>query len=248
MRLLLLALLLSGCALSGPVALTSRPKAGMEACVAKRLSPAADTAASRLWGRSSRLWPQGSTLRVLFVGGDTDQQRRAWCRFCSVDGLVNLSFVRVATGPAEIRVAFAPDGGHWSYVGRDNLSVVSGPTMNLALSGQDDRKEWDRVAVHEILHAIGFMHEHQHPQAMIPWNMPVVLAYYRQTQGWTDAQIRYQVTDRRDPPDFIGSTWDKRSIMQYPVPRDHVLDSAYACGWNRRLTETDKATLRRIYP
>lgn len=201
-----------------------------------------------LWSRNRELWPQRATLRVKFVDGSASQQRRAWYRFQKVDALVNLTLVRVASGDAEIRVAFDPSGGHWSYVGQGCLSVPKNkPTMNLALGSWDWSNEWDRVAIHECLHAIGFQHEHQSPQSTIKWNIPYVLAEYRRTQGWSDAEIYYQVINRADAGDFNGSAFDPKSIMLYPVSKAETMDG-FSVGWNRKLSPLDIETLRRIYP
>jgi hypothetical protein len=222
-----------------------------ETCVAIR--PAAEGAAgvARLWGRNSDFWPQGATLRVLFMDGSKSQQDRAWFRFQKIDELVNLSFVRVPTGPSEIRVSFAPGDGHWSYVGRYNARIPqSKPTMNLALTSGlfgDGSREWDRVALHEVLHAAGFQHEHQSPQATLDWNRPAVYADYWRTQGWDRWQTDYQVLNRSDAAGFNGSAFDPKSIMQYPVPKEHLL-SGKAIGWNRKLTETDVRIIREVYP
>lgn len=202
----------------------------------------------RLWGQQSKFWPQKSTLRVKFLDGTSAQRASAWRRFQKVDALVNLTFVRVSSGESEIRVAFR-NSGHWSYVGNGALSIPQHQqTMNLQLSSFDSTKEWDRVAVHEILHAIGLDHEQAHPSANIPWNKPTVYADYARTQGWSKAQVDRQVLDRYRGNEFFGSEYDKDSIMQYPIAKTHVLDPKFAVGWNSRLSVMDLATLKRIYP
>lgn len=201
-----------------------------------------------LWGQQSKFWPQNSTLRVKFLDGPKNDRDRAWLRFQKVDALVNLSFVRVTTGQSEIRVSFLREG-HWSYLGRDCAGISQAdPTMNLSLSQWDKSSEWDRVAIHEMLHAIGIDHEQAHPSANIPWNRPVVYADYKRTQGWSPAMVDRQVLDRYKGKEFIGSAYDRTSIMQYSIDRRHVTDPSFAVGWNRRLSLQDISTLKRIYP
>jgi len=220
----------------------------VDSCVAIKPFSGDAGGASRLWGNNSDFWPQRATLRVLFMDGSTGQKDRAWRRFQKVDCLTNLTFVKVKQGPSEIRVSFTPNDGHWSYVGTYNARIPQDrPTMNLGLSVWDGSSEWTRVAVHEVLHAIGFHHEHQSPQSTIKWNVPKVLAEYRRTQGWSDQQIYYQVINRADGADFNGSAFDPRSIMLYPVDPALTMDG-FSAGWNKKLTDTDKATLKRIYP
>jgi hypothetical protein len=201
-----------------------------------------------LWGQKSKFWPQNTTLRVRFLDGPKSDRDRAWSRFEKVDELVNLAFVRVPAGASDIRVSFARQG-HWSYLGRDCSDIPQNePTMNISLSRWDGVSEWDRVALHEILHAIGFGHEQAHPSAEIPWNRPVVYADYARSQGWTRLQVDRQVLNRYTGTEFLGSAYDKNSIMQYPIEARHVLDPRWAVGMNRRFSLQDIATLTRIYP
>lgn len=202
----------------------------------------------RLWGERSKFWPQGAALRVKFLDGSRSQQERAWTRFRKIDGLVNLSFQRVTAGESEIRVSFRGEG-HWSYVGRDCLRVSErAATMNLQLGGWDGAGEWDRVALHEILHAIGFEHEQAHPSADIPWNRPVVYADYARSQGWSRSQVDRQVLNRYTGREFMGSAYDRDSIMQYRIDKRHVTDARWAVVGNWRLSVQDVATLKRTYP
>jgi len=205
----------------------------------------------RAWDDNTTLWPQHKTLRVLFIEGTSRQQNAAWKRFQTVDALVNLSFALVKTGPAEIRVGFG-NTGHWSYVGTGCLNVPSGQrTMNLQLDasliGGDPSSEWDRVAIHEICHAVGLQHEHQHPASAIHWNKPAVYAYYGQTQGWSKAQIDFQVLNPPKVKNWSGTPWDGTSIMEYPVPKGLTTDGLQI-GWNYKLSARDISFLKQIYP
>ena len=222
-------------------------------CVAIQPPPVETPAkASRLWGRNSLFWPQHATLRVKFLAGSERQRKAAWQRFAKVDALVNLSFVQVTTGHSDIRVRFDFGKGHWSYVGRGASSIAaSQPTMNLGLSaaviGGDSTEEWDRVATHEMLHAIGFDHEHQHPAHGIPWDPVRVYEYYATTQGWTRAEIDRQVLKRYTGNEFRGTKFDPASIMQYPVPPT-LTTNGFSVGWNTKLSRSDINFLQLMYP
>jgi hypothetical protein len=79
----------------------------------------------------------------------------------------NISFSFVQEGTPQIRIAFDPNGGSWSYVGKENTSIAADkPTMNLGwLDGSSDTITDDEhgVILHEFGHAIGLLHEHQSP-------------------------------------------------------------------------------------
>lgn len=232
------------------IAVTALSLFGQDTCVAIKPEQAPRRAAS-IWGQVNNFWPQKARLKVRFMTGTTRQKAAAWKRFLVIDKLINLDFVQVTTGDADIRVRFDKGKGHWSFVGIGNRTVAQGAaTMNLDLTAGifgDLAAEWDRVALHEICHAIGIEHEHQHPSHGIPWDTEAVYRYYGQTQGWTRSQIRYQVLERYAGSRFKGTAFDPTSIMQYPVPAE-LTGGKFSVGWNSAMSPTDIAFLRALYP
>ena len=225
--------------------------AKIKSCVAVRaVEPRLPEGVQRAWGESNKFWPQRATLRVRFLTGTVRQKAEAWKRFQVVDGLVNLTFVQVTSGASEIRVRFDAGKGHWSMLGTDCRTVPqSAQTMNLELKAGifgDSSAEWDRVAIHECLHAVGLDHEHQSPLATgLVWNRAAVYDYYGRTQGWSTQQIDFQVLNRYSGVYFRGSNFDPHSIMEYPIPAGLA---NIVVGWNDRLTEIDIRTVRSFYP
>lgn len=228
--------------------------AEIESCVAIRaMEPRLPAGVQRAWGQPSKFWPQRSVVRVRFLSGTARQKAEAWKRFEHIDALVGLSFRRVETGASEVRVRFDKGKGHWSYLGTDSKIVPSSAqTMNLDLMAGvfgDGAQEWDRVALHEVLHSIGLSHELQHPHQVIPWNKKAVYSYYGSTQGWSKEQIDFQILNRATVGnDFKGSAYDPLSIMCYPLPEFLLTDARFAVGWNVALSPADVAVLAKIYP
>ena len=204
------------------------------------------------WAEGKRLWNEVNesgqvVVTVAFLDGSEKQKAKAWQRFATIDSLApGLEFVRVASG-GDIRVSFACSG-HWSYVGTWARRIPQGKaTMNLELSSGDSDTEWDRVGHHEVLHAIGFGHEHQSPLASIPWNEAKVVAFYQRTQGWSEQQVREQVLDPAYVEELLTSGFDPQSIMMYPVPAE-LTDGKLVVGWNTTITERDKQLIAEAYP
>lgn len=257
MKLLLLALLIAPCSMltaappegsAGTPARSSSEPARIQSCVAIQVKPPPLAGVARLWSKNDKLWPQRSTIRIRFLEGTKTQQDKAWREFAEVDALVNLTLVKVTAEPSDLRVRFNRDNGHWSYVGTDNLKVpAEKETMNIGLSSLDFRSEWRRVAQHELMHALGFQHEHQSPNSTIPWDKAAVYDYYGRTQGWSKSTVDYQVLKRETGTNWQATAFDKASIMQYPVPGE-LTGFKFAVGWNSKRSATDNAELKRRYP
>lgn len=199
----------------------------------------------------SRLWKPGRTLRVSFLGGTSDVQKKVinyaneWTKYTS------LKFDFGNDADAEIRIAFVKDGS-WSYIGTDCLTIAPGQaTMNYGWFDQPvSEDEYSRVIIHEFGHAIGMPHEHQHPTAEIPWDKEAVYRYYMNPPNdWTKEQVDNNLFGKYDKTQTNYSEFDKYSIMLYPIPADFLTDPSFAVSWsNTELSETDKEFMRTVYP
>lgn len=182
-----------------------------------------------------KLWMNGSTLRVRFVGGTAAQRAKAreqalwWTEFA------NLSFDFNDAPDAEIRIAFDPDDGAWSYVGTDNRGIPRNqPTMNLGFMDGG-------TAAHEFGHAIGLAHEHQNPAGGIEWNESAVIrSLSGPPNNWDEAKIRHNVLNKYRVDQIHGTAFDPDSIMLYFFPGEWVR-SGVGTHANEILSAMDKA-------
>ena len=160
-----------------------------------------------------KLWMNGSTLRVAFMGGSAAQQATAKTQALWWTQFANLKFDFDNAPDADIRVSFDPNDGAWSYIGTDCKSIpLNQATMNLGfLDGG--------TAGHEFGHAIGMAHEHQNPAGGIEWNEAVVIHDLSgPPNNWNEAKIRHNVIDKYSVNQIKGTAFDPDSIMLYFFP------------------------------
>ncbi|MDR4481551.1 MAG: pre-peptidase C-terminal domain-containing protein [Nitrospira sp.] len=198
---------------------------------------------------TGKKWQKGRTLGVHFLDGHQDVQAKVqhyakqWSQFADV------TFDFAYDPSAEIRISFLQEGS-WSYLGTDALGIPRpAATMNygwLTPTSTDD--EYRRVVLHEFGHALGCIHEHQHPAAGVPWDKDAVYRYFMgPPNNWTKEDVDHNLFEKyaQDLTNF--SQYDKFSIMHYPVSNDLTLGD-FEVGWNRDLSATDKEFIGTMYP
>src|SRR3954447_5692942 len=189
-----------------------------------------------------KLWPNGSVLRVHFLGGTAAQRAGAMAQAGWWTPHVNVTFVESMDNDAEIRVSFDPNDGAWSYIGTDCRSILADqPTMNLGF--QDGG-----TSAHEFGHAIGLGHEHQNPQGGMQWNEPEVI---RDLSGppnsWTVDQIRNNVLIKYSTDQVRSTVFDADSIMLYAFPSRWTRNGVGTHS-NEVLSAQDRAFIAAAYP
>ncbi|MDH5423290.1 MAG: M12 family metallopeptidase [Acidimicrobiia bacterium] len=183
-------------------------------------------------------WLNGSTLKVRFLEGNSDQKAQVIEEANRWTQHANLNFDFGDAPDADIRITFDSNDGAWSYVGTDASSIPAHQaTMNL---GFLDRG----TPSHEFGHAIGLGHEHQNPAGGITWNEAEVI---RDLSGppnnWTVAQIRHNVLNKYSTDQVRGTAFDPDSIMLYEFPARWTLNNVGTHG-NDDLSAQDIAFIK----
>lgn len=197
-----------------------------------------------------KLWKPGRVLKVRLLGKPSSFVADRIAHYAGLwSEQANIRFQLVSKGTAEIRVGFDRNDGSWSYLGTDaRLIAASKPTMNYGwLDDSTDEDEFSRVVLHEFGHALGCIHEHERPDAGIPWNKPAVYEYYRLTNNWTKQDVDDQVFSVYAQSTLNSTRYDRLSIMHYAIPAELLLPGSTAVGWNRRLSASDKTFIRSQY-
>jgi len=190
----------------------------------------------------SKYWAVGARVRVAFIGGTAQEREtvervaRIWLQHA------NLQVDFAADGETDIRIAFDPNRGSWSFVGTDALAVPQkDPTMNLGWTSQE-------TILHEFGHALGLIEEHQNPKADIKWDVEAVT---KELQGppnfWNEALIEATVL-KKHSADELGDyrDFDAHSIMTFTFPASFT--GGVQIGGTDELSESDKQLVARLYP
>ncbi|HEY2401816.1 MAG TPA: hypothetical protein VGI23_15800 [Steroidobacteraceae bacterium] len=198
----------------------------------------------------SAKWQAGTSITIGFLEGEAELRIRVQSVAQEWLKVANLVFDFRQSGPTDIRIAFAPGKGSWSYLGTICRQIPSGqPTMNYGwLTPDSSETELRRVVLHEFGHALGLIHEHQNPKGGIQWNRPAVIHDLSgPPNDWDEATIDNNMFRYYPQTDVEATDVDANSIMMYPIPSAWTLDG-FSAGLNNELSANDKVLIRGVYP
>jgi hypothetical protein len=196
-------------------------------------------------GDYQKMWKPGRELKIRFLEDVSSSFLRAffqaithWIKH------VNLKFVIVPKGDADIRITTVSEHNK-SLIGTDALTFdQSEATMYLEATPSDEY--FESTVLHEMGHALGYLHEHLHQDATIPWNREKVYEHYFENYGWDKQRVDENVLTPYSGA-IVDTEYDKFSIMHYEVDKE-LTDGVWEVSKNTVLSEVDIKMAKRTYP
>jgi hypothetical protein len=202
----------------------------------------------KYWGSS------GVKLTVGFLDDPpADLRGRLLSHMNAWSKTANVTFMETSTDP-QVRIARAPwagiAGGYWPYVGTDILQIPPDqPTMMLegfTMATKDS--EFYRVVRHESGHTLGCPHEHMRSELVEKIDPEKAIAYFGETQGWSEAMVRRQVLTPIENSSLWGTAHaDPDSIMCYQIP-GVITKEGFPILGGMDISNLDYSFIAHVYP
>lgn len=214
----------------------------------------------------SALWPSGHVLRICFFDGSEQAQGHVLALLDDILQYTNLgAAVSVQPCPVsriDVQIKFSTSYC-MGYYGREGRSVFgkdpNQPSVSLCgFDGPFWSAQQDGVIRHELMHTLGAVHEHQHPDSKcreeLDWEGLLAFAPTLFTSDqkivWREANYG-RITETYSSDDVRVLPVDKSSIMHYRLDAKYFTNPQTAsCALLRRnndLSAGDKKMLQEMY-
>jgi hypothetical protein len=174
---------------------------------------------SRLVASKSQLWPKGSELNVLFLDGDSEEREFVsetavfWSRYGNIQFKFFKNKKELGGKVAHIRITFKGEKNS-SLVGRSSSTSKKKSSMSLGRLKDHDYLG-RKIVLHEFGHALGLLHEHQHPDRVISLSRVKTLIYCKEILRRSKDVCMKMIINTYSRGNRILLPFDNKSVMNY---------------------------------
>lgn len=195
-------------------------------------------------GEPGKYWPQNSTLKIAMYDYSMDDPYVLAVKKAASEWLrhINLKFEFVSGEEGDVRIThnLPGDDGGSSALGTDAQNARPyAQTMSLPISANSGT--FAVTVLHEFGHMLGAHHEHQHPDANIPWNQANLDRHF------TPQTLEHNFRPLPRSPLYDFSSYDGDSIMHYSIDPAWTAHNTFHSR-NSILSPDDIAWAKRAYP
>lgn len=159
---------------------------------------------------------------------------------------LDLRWVADNDSKADIKIAYGLEPGSWAYVGSQSYDGEE-YTMHLG---------WLDIStiLHEFMHVLGFLHEHQHPDRHFELDEDAVKEYFTKPLAlggfyeWTITQVNTNILNVYSGPTGGISEYDAQSIMLYNLESFLIKDSEVGIEPAKKMSHGDIKAIATRYP
>ena len=194
----------------------------------------------------NKTWPQHSTVKISLSTMTQEQELLVKKTINEWSPHTNLHFKFIKSNDGDIRIAGDNIGlGSWSVFGTDaHQCDRSEPTMAIDFTNPDETARAD--VLHEFGHALGLLHEHQHPARSLDIDEQATYEHFA-SKNFTSDEVDRQILGQFDPAEVKTSEYDKDSIMHYPFAAS-LFNGGDEISFPTELSGGDKKFMKSLYP
>jgi hypothetical protein len=204
-------------------------------------------------GEHTKFWRPGRTLTIAIaqLGNGSFDVIKNVINTWAVHVNLKFKFIELSDNDelyeGDIRIDLLPlyNDLASSAVGTDALLIPS-YKATMWLGSDHTRPGYEYVVLHEFGHALGRVHEHQHPDANIPWDREKTYQWF-QRYGMSRELVDINVLPLERSAGFTYTPYDRYSVMHYAIPDECTLGDWHQ-PLNTELSARDIAFALRAYP